>query len=293
MSKETPYQPKTQMRRQIQNIRGIDYSINEWGDPDAPLLVYLHGWADTGSTFQFVVDQFKHDWRIVAPDWRGFGRSSQSGSGYWFPDYLADLHAVLEHYSPAASARLVGHSMGGNIGSLYAGIYPERVSAFINVEGFGLPDSSPEDAPTRYREWIEALIEPPRFMSYSSFSSLAMRIRKRSPGIDPAMSEFVAREWAFEGDDGNIHLWTDPAHKLPNPVLYRRSEGEACWANITARTLLVYGGDSHFVERIGGLSAIKIPDAGHQLLEESGHMLHFEVPGALAATIEEFLQKAL
>ena len=71
-----------------------------------------------------------------------------------FPDYLADSARLLQAYSPDAPARLVGHSMGANVASLYAGTMPERVSALVNVEGFGLKDSDPGEAPQRYRDWL-------------------------------------------------------------------------------------------------------------------------------------------
>ena len=158
MNETPPYNPETTMRRQSLDVRGVEYSINEWGDEKAPMFVYLHGWADSGSTFQFVVDELASNWRVIAPDWRGFGRSGHAAGTYWFPDYLADLHEILGHYSPDAPLPVVGHSMGGNIASLYAGTMPERVSAFINIEGFGLTDSAPTDAPDRYRQWIEKRI---------------------------------------------------------------------------------------------------------------------------------------
>ncbi|MDH3533982.1 MAG: alpha/beta fold hydrolase, partial [Gammaproteobacteria bacterium] len=129
MTRTETYQALVQRRDCRHHIRGVDYAVSEWGNPDAPLLVYLHGWADTGSTFQFVVDQLQESWRVVAPDWRGFGRSDCACTSYWFPDYLADLQALLDIYSPEHPVRLIGHSMGGNVASLYAGSMPERVQA--------------------------------------------------------------------------------------------------------------------------------------------------------------------
>ena len=125
------------LRREF-DIRGVQYSVTEWGDRSAPLFFYLHGWGDTGSTFQFVVDALSRAWHVVAPDWRGFGHSSVECTSYWFPDYLADLHELLAIYSSDRPARIVGHSMGANIAGLYAGTMPERVQALVNVEGFGL-----------------------------------------------------------------------------------------------------------------------------------------------------------
>ena len=118
-------------------------------------MFLLHGWQDTGDTFQFMVDAFEQDWPLAALDWRGFGRSEWPQDGYWFPDYLADLDALLDQLSPAAPACLVGHSMGGNIAALYAGMRPERVRCVVNLEGFGLPRTSPEQAPARLRKWLD------------------------------------------------------------------------------------------------------------------------------------------
>jgi pimeloyl-ACP methyl ester carboxylesterase len=293
MNEIAPYEARTPIRRKVLAIRGIDYSICEWGDEDAPLLIYLHGWADTGSTFQFVIDELKEDWHVVAPDWRGFGRTTHAAEGYWFPDYIADLHELLEHFSPDAAVSIVGHSMGGNIASLYAGAMPERVNAFVNVEGFGLSNSSPSDAPGRYRQWLESGQKRPVFMHYSSYAGLAVRVAKRSPSISPAMAEFVAREWGSEGDDGSVHLRADAAHKLPNPVLYRLAEAEACWQAISAPVLLVHGELSPFAEQAGGIAELAFPNSSSIEIPASGHMLHFEAPQQLAAAIEGFLRKTL
>jgi pimeloyl-ACP methyl ester carboxylesterase len=142
---EKMYRARLEGRSARHRLRGVDYHVTEWGNADSPLLVFLHGWGDAGSTFQFVVDELKDDWFVIAPDWRGFGETRLEAESYWFPDYLADLDALLEIYSPDAPVRLMGHSMGANVASLYAGVMPERVAVVVNIEGFGLLDSKPED----------------------------------------------------------------------------------------------------------------------------------------------------
>ena len=94
---------------------------------------------DAGATFQFVADALPATRSLVALDWRGFGRSAWPDDGYWFPDYYADLDALLDQLSPDAPATLIGHSMGGNIAMMYAGIRPERVRAVVCIDAFGLP----------------------------------------------------------------------------------------------------------------------------------------------------------
>ena len=150
----TAYRVLREPRHETLRVRGLDMHLTRWGpEPSGsvPPVFLLHGWLDCGETFQFMVDALRRDWPLVALDWRGFGRSEWPQQGYWFPDYLGDLDAVLDQLSPAAPARLVGHSMGGNIACSYAGVRPERVRCVVNLEGFGLARTSPAQAPARMR----------------------------------------------------------------------------------------------------------------------------------------------
>lgn len=297
MSESNIYQSRVPRRTVQQQIRGVDYEISKWGDSTQPLIVYLHGWGDCAATFQFVVDQLSQDWFVVAPDWRGFGGSVTDAQAYWFPDYLADLDHLLATYSPDEPVRLVGHSMGANVAGLFAGAMPERVAAFINIEGFGLRDSDPADAPQRYRRWLEESRSLPKFSTYEDFSALAQRVRKRCPNAGKGVAEFVARAWAEERE-GRVCLRADPRHKLPNAVLYRRAESEACWRNVTAPVLLVAGSDSEFAAPTDprletGIHDLPFAAATVETIPNSGHMLHFEAPAALARVIEAFFSKYL
>ncbi len=293
MSTTNIYQLTKRSRRQDFDIRGARYSVTEWGNPDAPLLIFLHGWADTGSTFQFVVDAMQGDWHIVAPDWRGFGRSTVECASYWFPDYLADLDELLHIYTPDEPARIVGHSMGANVTALYAGTMPDRVRAFVNLEGFGLVDSDPQDAPVRYRKWLEDTRAGASFSVYGDLAALADRIAKRNPHMGAKQAAFVAAEWAEVQEDGCAVVRADPKHKLPNPVLYRRAEAEACWSRIEAEVLLVTGSSSELARRFAEVTSASCPADREVRIDDAGHMLHFDAPAALAAEIEAFLKDHL
>ena len=278
-------------------MRGIDYHCSMWGHGDGPLLLLLHGWGDTGSSFQFVVDALPDDWRIVAPDWRGFGETRHRSPAYWFPDYLADLDQLLEKLSPRTAVHLVGHSMGANIIGLYAGVMPERVKSFVNVEGFGLAERDPAGAPDNYRRWLEQSRSMPVFAEYSRFEELVPRILHRSPRMGRDKAMYVAQQWASRDEDGRVRLKADPAHKLPNAVLYRRAEAEACWERVEAPVLLIVGADTQFdVARewlAAPSSALPFPNAEVLSIEGAAHMVHFEQPEALAAAIEGFIRPRL
>jgi pimeloyl-ACP methyl ester carboxylesterase len=274
-------------------IRGVPYQVTEWGDRNNPLLVMLHGFGDAGTTFQFVVDQLQKDWFVIAPDWRGFGDSYLRAESYWFPDYLADLDALLSIYSPDKPVNLLGHSMGGNIAGLFAGIFPERVARFINVEGFGMADRKPADAPENYRKWIEAGKKGAIYRRYDSFDELAARISRRNPHTTFSKARFVAEQWAAQDEKGKVTIKADPAHKLPNAVQYRRSEAEACWQQVSAPVLIVIGAESNFGP--GSVSwlasdAASLPfkSATTCTIQDAGHMVHFDQPAALAKVVENF-----
>jgi pimeloyl-ACP methyl ester carboxylesterase len=288
------YQSRRAASSETLTLRGIRHHLWRWGPQASPPVVLLHGWADTGETFQFVVDCLPDDWSLAALDWRGFGRSERAAGGaYWFPDYLADLDALLDALSPGRPARVVGHSMGANVLSLYGGARPERLERIALLEGFGLAAPPPAAAPERYRQWLEQLRgAPPRFASYASFDTLAGFLARRHPRLTLERAEFVARAWGEERA-GRIAIRSDPAHKLIHPVLYRRDEAEACWRNITVPVLLMLGGRSEYLARLGpnfdaqGLAAI-FPRAVAVTLPDCGHMLHHEEPQGVAAVLAQF-----
>ena len=126
-------------RSEFLTIRGLRYHVRHWGSADAPKLFLLHGWMDVSASFQFMVDCMEKDWHVIAPDWRGFGLTERSGADtYWFADYIGDLEAIVDHYSPDEAIRLVGHSMGANVSTSYAGVRPQRIghfTAFLNRIG--------------------------------------------------------------------------------------------------------------------------------------------------------------
>jgi pimeloyl-ACP methyl ester carboxylesterase len=128
-----------------------------WEGHDPRPVVLLHGYMDSADTWQFLVDALPQDWSLAALDWRGFGHTEWAPGGYWFPDYLADLEALLALLCPDSAAGVVGHSMGANVAALYAGIRVERLKWLVNLEGVGLQPTHPEEAPARYAQWLDEL----------------------------------------------------------------------------------------------------------------------------------------
>ena len=295
---KTPHKPA---RSEFLPLRGLRLHIRQWGDPSAPRLFMLHGWMDVSASFQFVVDHLQQDWHVIAPDWRGFGLSERGGrDAYWFPDYLADLDAILTHYSPHEPVRLLGHSMGGNAATMYAGIRPERVARLINLEGFGLVDRKPEDAPEHYARWLDQLRTPGRMHDYADPRDVALRLQANNPRLTDERAAFLARHWAARNAQGRWEILGDPLHKNLNPVLFRAAEMLACWQRIGAPVLWVEGAETRMANIMVGKPEARaeldrrrshIAQVRTVILNDAGHMLHHDQPELLALEIENFLPR--
>ncbi|MGQ0547107.1 MAG: alpha/beta fold hydrolase [Betaproteobacteria bacterium] len=190
---------------------------------------------------------------------------------------------------------LVGHSLGGNVAALYAGIRPQRIRRLVNLEGFGMPPTRPEDAPRRYARWLDELRDRPGLRPYRDFDELAQRLRKGNPRLSLERSSFLARHWGREAEDGSVVLRGDPAHKIVNPVLYRYDEVRACWRQVTAPVLWVDAAESDTPARMK-LDAAQLAERrgafanlSYEVVKDAGHMLHHDQPEALARLIEPFL----
>jgi pimeloyl-ACP methyl ester carboxylesterase len=284
-------------RHETVRLRGLKMHLTRWGpepSESAPPVLLLHGWLDAGETYQFMVDALRSDRPLVALDWRGFGRSEWPQEGYWFPDYLGDLDALLDLLSPDAPARLVGHSMGGNIACSYAGIRPDRVRCVVNLEGFGLARTSPSQAPARMRKWLDQVKSPLQGKHYASIDELAAVIRFRYPRFSAAQAAFVAAAWGKAEAGGTVRLAGDPRHHWVNPILYKREDTEACWRELRAPLLMLIGEKSELPSKLaqdGTAAAFRaiFPHIEIAHIADAGHMLHIERPDLVAPLVEAFL----
>lgn len=274
-------------------IRGLRYHVRRWGDARLPMLFLGHGWLDVSATFAPLIAPLLDRWQVLAPDWRGFGHTQWPQDGYWFADYLADLHALLAHYSADAPVVLAGHSMGAQIMSVYAGLHPQRARALIVLDGLYMPDSPAETAPDKLRRWMQRWPGETRDRVYPSFEVLARRVRAKHSQLSSEQALFIARCWAAADGYGQIRLLADPKHHLPSAVPYRAAESLAAWRHITAPTLFIDGADSPFRKMLSPEQALERRacfQQRHEIsIEGAGHMLHFDAPLPTARAMADFL----
>ena len=298
------YQVKRVSRSEFVPIRNLQYHVRVWGEPaaDKAPLVMLHGWMDVAASYQFMVDALSRDHYVIAPDWRGYGQTASGGAdNFWFPDYLADLDFLLDHYVPARQVNLLGHSMGGNVAMLYAGVRPERIRRLINLEGFGLPVTQPDEAPRRFARWMDELKGLHRgdlhLKSYDSADGVARRLMKTNPRLGADKANWLAQHWAHETAEGKWHILGNPAHKVASAQLYRVDEVLEIYRRITLPVLAVEAANSslelwwkgkftlaQYHERLKSVPQVEIAR-----IEDAGHMMHHDQPQVLAALIERFI----
>jgi pimeloyl-ACP methyl ester carboxylesterase len=177
-------------------------------------------------------------------------------------------------------------------------VRPGRVRKLVNLEGFGLPATRPEQAPARYAKWLDELRVKPRMRPYGSKQEVASRLQKTNPHLTSERAEFLAGEWARPNSDGEWEILGDPKHKQTSPLLYRLEEVLACWQAITAPVLWVEAEDTDALRWMGPKDAAReeidrrmkaIPKITREVIGDASHMLHHDQPEALAVLIEGFL----
>ncbi|KON81754.1 alpha/beta hydrolase [Azoarcus sp. PA01] len=287
--------PNPESRCEQLDVRGLRYNVRHWGAADAPPVFFLHGWMDNSATFQFVVAALAQDWHVIAPDWRGYGASEWLRRPYWFPDYYADLDALLAHYSPHRPARLVGHSMGGNIAGVYSGVRPQRVSQVAMLDVLGLKDGSADEAPKRLAQWLDAVPADPQLRRYADHDALARRLQQANPRLTEERAAFLARNVSRVLPDGQVEMACDPWHKTAAPAPYRLGDTLACWRTITAPVLLLISDQGYVLDRFPAASddyrerLACFADVRVATVTDAGHNLQHDQPEQVAAALESFL----
>lgn len=300
------YQVQRPARSAFVPLRHLQYHVREWGTPRPGVLplFMVHGWMDVGASFQFVIDALQEDRHIIAPDWRGYGLTHPGEvDNFWFPDYLADLDALIDHVQPEGAIDLLGHSMGGNVVMQYAGIRPTRIRRLINLEGFGLAATKPEQAPTRYAQWMDEMkamrLGEKSLRSYPSASAVAQRLMKTNPRLPADKAEWLAQHWAKANAQGEWEILGHAAHKVTNANLFHVDEILAMYQRITAPVLNVEASDDSLDSWWKGRYTL---DEYHQrithvkqlqtvVIQDAGHMMHHDQPTVLAQHIEAFLNQ--
>ncbi|MDF1691402.1 MAG: alpha/beta hydrolase [Zhongshania sp.] len=281
---------------EYREIRGVRYHVRQWGKAGAPKVFLFHGWMDVSATWQFLVDeliaQSSQNWHFIAPDWSGYGLSAPRPGGSLFIGYLADMEQLVKAYcGDEQQVKIIGHSMGANLSSMYSGARPDRVSHFVNIEGLapmpgGLLSSG---VPKSVARWLDG----PRGISksYQSHSEFAARLVERNPRLRPEWAAFLAEHFLGVLADGSLAPLADAESRQITPIYPHYEQVEELLRNIRAKVLLCRGLKSFVADIFAKDSAAlasRLKCYQHRsdlVLEDASHNLHHEFPERVAADV--------
>jgi pimeloyl-ACP methyl ester carboxylesterase len=284
-------------RSEYISIHGKQYHIRRWGNPDAPMLFMLHGWMDLSATYQFVVDALVQEWNVIAPDWGGFGLSEGQNGCYYLTQYLRDLDALLEHFTPTRPASILAHSMGANIATIFAGVRPERVAYLVNMEGLGPVPSLIKNTSDMMSDWLLAQRDPVAPPTYRSVEHFAERLVKANSQLPKSRALFLAEHFTRQREDGQFELLAESSVRAMLPLYPHRDQILEVWSRVTAKVFFARGTASFVsraIDKYPGEMRARIDvlaNCEEVVFDGVTHNMQHEVPEQIAAAVEKFLPR--
>ena len=107
--------------------------IDMWPEEVEDTIVFVHGYAGCAETWEYQINHFAREFRVVVPDLRGHGQSDAPYTRYTMDELVADLHAIANTLHLPDKFILAGHSFGGSVCIEYANTHPERLEKLILV----------------------------------------------------------------------------------------------------------------------------------------------------------------
>ncbi|MEE2751187.1 MAG: alpha/beta hydrolase [Myxococcota bacterium] len=274
------------MQERFIKVNGLSICLCTWGAPKAPLLLLLHGFLDQGAAWKVVAEELaSQGFRVVAPDARGHGRSGHIGVGgtYHFTDYLVDLEGILAHLGEPP-AGLIGHSMGGTVAALYAGVRPECAQSLVVVEGLGPVGDNHDTAIQRLKTHLNQLQTPPKHPVYENVEAAAKRLARFTPDIDPDLAMILAMRSTVAVEGGVQWSW-DPLHRARFAMPFLLDRFMDAIGQIQIPTTLIYGDSSWYQSENLPDRESALPQLVARKVLKGGHALHHDAPQALAEII--------
>ena len=250
----------------------------DWDNPSVAPVLMVHGSQDHCHSWDWTSEVLSTKYRLLAPDLRGHGDSAWAiGSSYNSLDYVYDIHQLVEQ-ADLDRVHLIGHSLGGMIACLYAGLFPEKVLSLTSIEGVGAfwQEMRERDKPTtRIREWFDQAKTMagriPR--RYASLEAAFERMRESNPHLSIEHSEHLTIHGSYRNEDGSYAWKFDPYTYGWPPAGLPFNETILIWEQIQCPTLLLNatGGLEHrtgqddTLQYFENAELVEVSDAGHWL----------------------------
>ena len=256
--------------------QGLRLHYADWGNDAAPPLILIHGGRDHCRSWDEVARALQPNFHVLAPDLRGHGDSDWAkGSSYSLSDYVYDLTRLMQS-AAVQEAAVVGHSMGGMIGLMFAGAYPDRVSRLAVLDGVTVLPGSPR-APihAQIAQWVTQLdgIAERKSSKYLTIAEAVERIVAHNKRLTPEQALHLATHGVKRNADGSYTWKFDEYQKARAPYRLSADDHIALWSRISCPTLLLRGNESFLpdpnaagvLEHFRQARLVTIAGAGHWL----------------------------
>lgn len=272
----------------------------DWGNEQAPPLVMIHGARDHARNWDWVAQELREDFHVMAVDLRGHGESQWTNSGaYGLDEFIYDI-AQLIHEKNLAPLYLMGHSLGGIIALRYAGILPENVTKVVAIEGLGRPPPRSAERVSgpihqRYRTWLEKmrdLAERP-YVNQPSLEAAIARMQEANTHLTPEQARHLTIHGVKRNEDGT-YRWKFDNYIYSRLIAPQRVNAEISrqiWARITCPALLVRGVDSWTPDPEEGGDAACFQNARFVTIRNAGHWVHHDQLDEFLSLTKAFLKE--
>ena len=273
--------------------QGLRLHYSDWGNEDAPLMLLVHGGRDHCRSWDLIARSLQPHFHILAPDLRGHGDSDWTkGGSYALTEYVYDLSRLVRS-TAAHKVTIVGHSMGGMVGLIYAGTFPDEVSALVVLDGVTvLPNAKRMTAHERIAKWVDQLnkLEDREPRCYRTIEEAAAQMRAHNARLPPELAQHLASHGVRRNEDDTYSWKFDPYQRAMAPHRLSPDDHVSLWSRITCPTLLLCAEESF-------LESSKIAElAGHfrqaraETISGAGHWLHHDKPDEVLNAVRSFLR---
>ena len=261
------------------NVNGLRLHYLDWGSPEKPPMILLHGIARHAHTFDHLAPHFARNFHVLAIDMRGHGDSDWDPEGdYLVEDHVKDLEDLVAQLR-LQRITLLGNSTGGRVAQVFAGLHPNLVAKLI-VEDVG--PERPDDIASGFARRVKQEAE-----GWTSEDELVAQLTTENPGVAAAWIRSYAHFGVKRRGDGRL-LWKR------DPDLVRGFLPTELWryvSRITSPTIYILGGQSTIVpaETQRRLKEM-LPRCEIVVMPGLGHYPDVESPAEFLAIVDRFLQ---
>ncbi|HSM96555.1 MAG TPA: alpha/beta hydrolase [Rhizomicrobium sp.] len=268
----------------------------DWGNEGAPALLLIHGGRDHCRNWDWVAERLRDRYHVIAPDLRGHGDSDWStGSAYAEGNYVYDI-AQLVHQKRMAPVTIIAHSLGGSIGLLYSGAFPETVAKVVAIEGLGpSPDMLKRiravSVNQRLRKSLEARREAAGKLArrYPTLEAAIARMQEENKHLTAEQARHLTIHGANQNEDGTYSWKFDNAVRLGGPSGILPEEQYEIWGQITAPVLLIRGTESWASDPVVDGRIRHFGNARLVNIDGAGHWSHHDRFDVFMENVERFL----